>query len=138
MKTNADTLLRGYNGKPLTQVTENEYTCISCGYHHEGKVDDLALKDVCVNALLATLPEERKQSLSGKQKLQFDALARRLYAGGTVELDAKEVALIEDRLEKLYGVIIYAQAHRMLENEDSLVDAVMGKEPTDGNEGREG
>ena len=86
----------------------------------DGKVQELTLGDVSVNALEGGLAEDA--NVAGSVKFQRDELARKIYKHSNVSLSVEDIALIKERIGKLYGSMIIGSAWRLL-------DPVAGKEP---------
>jgi hypothetical protein len=80
---------------------------------------NLTMKDVCVVALTELHQEDQK--MTGVQKLELDALAHKINNSkdGIVEVEAKDITLILDRLNKsTYGsVAVYGQVHKLLNSD---------------------
>lgn len=79
----------------------------------DGKpVEDLTLRVVALNALMAMLPDE--QRLPGDKKVERFALAMRVNAGGEVDVSAEDAALMKDLIGKVYGALVVGRAYEML------------------------
>ena len=71
------------------------------------------LKDVAVEALLATFQDE--QGLSGNDKLERYKLAVRVNETLVQTLTAEEISLIKKLIGKAYSPLVVGQAYLMLE-----------------------
>jgi hypothetical protein len=77
----------------------------------EGKI--LELKDACITCLMQMLPSDQED---GTGKAAFDRLelARRINAGGEIEITAAEALLIQGRAPKAYGTLVSGQIYELL------------------------
>ena len=73
----------------------------------------LTLKNVAVNALMATFEDEK--NLSGDEKLTRYVLACKVRGGGECDLPVSDVATIKTLIGKAYGTLIVGQAWELLE-----------------------
>lgn len=79
----------------------------------DGKpVEDLTLRVVALNALMAMLPDE--QNLPGDQKVARFALAMRVNAGGEVDVSPEDIALMKTLIGKTYGALAVGRAYEIL------------------------
>lgn len=90
-------VLNGLDGKPLQSEQKEKLT----------------LSDVAVNALLATLDEDRQ--LAGTEKVKRYELARKIYGQKEVSLTPEELVMIRERIGKAYGPVVVGVAWRFLE-----------------------
>jgi len=78
--------------------------------------DDLRLGNVVCNALMATLQNDKAK---GTEKLKRFNLASKIQgeddAFNSVELTAKQMTMIEDMCEQMYGTLVYARVYEALE-----------------------
>jgi len=79
----------------------------------DAKTPNLTLGAVAVNALEATLEEDRGQS--GAEKFKADELARKVYKAKAAVLTVEEIALIKTRIGKAYGPLVVGSAWRLLD-----------------------
>lgn len=79
----------------------------------DGKPVDMRLSTICINALLATYPDE--QSLPGTEKLRRYGLARAIQENQKIDLSAEDVALVKKLVEKQYGPLVVGQAWGLLD-----------------------
>jgi len=100
---NLDQVLTEFDGTtPLVDETQKG----------EGPVP-VVLNKVCFRALVSTYADER--NVTGEDKYKRGKLAERVYNGGVVDLEAKEIELIKELVGKAYSPIIVGQAWDMLE-----------------------
>lgn len=100
MKIDMSQQLRGLDGKPVS---------IKDG----GENVPMKLSNVCVNALLTPLEEDKKQS--GEDKFKNYQLSQKIYEKGEVELEAQDIAKVKERVGKCFGPLVSGQAWDMLE-----------------------
>lgn len=100
MKINVDVLLTTIGGEPMKDADES------------GKAVDATVKLALVNALLA--PQQKTET--GTDKIKKYELAKRIYAGGDVELSIDEVALCKKVVEDVFPApLIVGQVVEILE-----------------------
>ena len=78
----------------------------------DGPERDLTLKDASLLALCTALQED--VGMDGKTSFERLELARRINKGGAIEIDPAEVTLIQNRLPKVYPILIAGVAYEML------------------------
>ena len=78
----------------------------------DGPERELTLKDAALQALCSPLDEDR--GMDGKVSFERLELARRINKGGEVELNPVEAAMIQNRLPKVYPILIAGAAYEML------------------------
>ena len=78
----------------------------------ETKDVTIILKAICTTALLAL---QEKENLSGEEKVKRYELAKRIFAGGEINLKTEQIVLLKDLIGKSFTPIIVGQAFRMLE-----------------------
>ena len=106
----------------VTSILHNVYGDPLKGQRDKPKVkdkplekEDLTLKDIMVNALLAEFPDEQK-TLSGADKLKRYRLAMDIMdAKIEIDLCAEDMVLIKDMIAKAYNSLVSGQAWEMLE-----------------------
>lgn len=76
--------------------------------------EEVTLRSVCVNALLS---EFQNENSTGEDKVKRYELAKRIYENDELELEAKQIALLQERVGKNYLPLIVGQATKMLEGE---------------------
>ena len=101
MKVNATQTLSAIDGNPLQD-------------HDNDK--PIQLRTVCVNALLATLEEDRSQT--GEGKLAAWTLAKRLQDEDEPDLKAEELALLKERVGKCFSPAVVGPAFQVLDGTD--------------------
>jgi len=84
----------------------------------DGKESDVILKDVSINALLADIREQGVKPETGREKLKKFKLARKIDAGGEIELTAEEISLIKEKIGKGYSTLVVGRAYELLEQVD--------------------
>tara|TARA_R100000808_G_scaffold579_1_gene2952 strand:+ start:65 stop:430 length:366 start_codon:yes stop_codon:yes gene_type:complete len=83
----------------------------------DGIIETLRVGDVCVNSLMAMLPDD---NADGTQKLKRFNLARKIKGKidedyQSIQLNSKQKTLILDMAGKVYGTMIYGRLHEALE-----------------------
>lgn len=73
---------------------------------------DLALKDVCIEALMAVVPSDERTS--GETKYKRFQLAEKIVGGGEVELTPDEAVILKDRIGVCYGPAVVGPAYKLL------------------------
>lgn len=75
---------------------------------------DLTLKDACVLALESSTDDDRQAT--GADKFKRDELARKIYHDAkNAILTVDELALIKDRVGKIYGAAVVGAVWRLLD-----------------------
>jgi hypothetical protein len=85
---------------------------------------DATLASVCVQALMASTPEDA--SMSAEEKVQAYVIASRIIKGGVVDVSVEEASLLKKRVAKLYGPMVVGQCLPALDMDAShlaLVDS---------------
>lgn len=100
MKLDMTQGLTGFDGTPL----EDEGTLI-------------VLRTVCINALLATLEDDRNRS--GEDKLTAWVLAKRLYDEDTPDLKVEEVASLKQRVGECFSPSVVGPALGLLDGAEA-------------------
>ena len=85
--------------------------------NEDGLIETLRLGDVCINALMATLPDD---NADGIQKLRRFALAKKIKGKvdedyQLIHINSKSKTLILDMAAKVYSSLIYGRMHEALE-----------------------
>lgn len=80
---------------------------------NEADKEGLILKDVCIFALCAMIPEADR-SVDGVTAFKRLELARRINKGGEQEIEPEEAALLRERAAKLLTIQISGVAYEML------------------------
>ena len=93
--------------------------------NEDGLIETLRLGDVCVNALMATLPDD---NADGIQKLKRFNLARKIKGRAdedfqSVQINSKQKTLVLDMAAKVYSSLIYGRLHEALEGTTETEEA---------------
>ena len=83
--------------------------------NEDGLIETLRLGDVCINALMATLPDD---NADGIQKLRRFGLAKKIKGKvdyQLIHINSKSKTLILDMAAKVYSSLIYGRMHEALE-----------------------
>lgn len=113
MKIDVTQGIKNWDGSPFKIATQ---ACPVCRRPQESEA--LTLRKVCLEALGATLPEDRDVSAEIKFA-RFD-VGMRIQREDTVELTVIEIANLQERINKFYfSSLVVPQAHRMLEAGES-------------------
>jgi len=98
MKINFDSSIKNLDGEVIKNTSGG---------------DDIILKDVAVNALLA--PPVDNKPVQGKEKLKNYLLAQKVNAGGEIELKVEEISLIKEKIGVGYATLIVGSAYKILD-----------------------
>lgn len=80
----------------------------------DNKKDDLTMRNVCVNALLANYSDER--DIDGNEKAKRYELAMKIHLEKKeIELEIDDVKLIKDLIGKMHFPLVVGQAYRILD-----------------------
>ncbi len=101
MKFNVDAQVIGYNGKPIPKSADDD-SPVSLGE---------VLSMACVNA------NPQKHS-TGEDKMKIYRILQKTHAGGEVELEVEEVALLKTLVGESYGVPMVGPVYDLLEKQD--------------------
>ena len=117
MNIKISTVLHNVYGDPLKSQRVKPQTPKEVEEKKPKEKEDLTLKDVVVNALLAEFPDEK--DLTGENKLMRYRLAMKIMdAKIEVDLVAEEIVLIKGLVAKAYASIVAGQAWQMLESKN--------------------
>ena len=91
----------------------------------DGLIETLRLGDVCINALMATLPDD---NADGIQKLKRFNLAKKIKGKAgedyqLIHINSKSKTLILDMAAKVYSSMIYGRMHEALEGTTETEEA---------------
>ena len=91
----------------------------------DGIIETLRLGDVCINALMATLPDD---NADGIQKLKRFNLAKKIKGKvgedyQLIHINSKSKTLILDMAAKVYSSLIYGRLHEALEGTTETEEA---------------
>ena len=93
---------------------QGNVVCPKC----EGKREkEITLSLICTRALLT--PTENDRGEKGEMKFKRFLLAKKIYNGKDVELEAKEIVLLENAVGNLFAPLIVGRIHEMLEGIDN-------------------
>ena len=101
MKIDFDAEIKNLNGDVIFKSTDDKIPS--------------TLADVAINALFTTTEKDRK--LSGAKKFDLYVLGTIINAGGVIDLKAKEIVLLKDRIGEINGPLIVGRAYELLEPE---------------------
>lgn len=85
------------------------------GLHLKDVDGDMTLKVACVAALMGQYEGE---NLDGQEKFKRYELAKKIYAGGEVELSVEEIAKIKPLIAKGFGPVVVGPAYDILEGKE--------------------
>ena len=93
--------------------------------NEDGLIETLRLGDVCINALMATLPDD---NADGIQKLKRFNLAKKIKGKvgedyQLIHINSKSKTLILDMAAKVYSSLIYGRLHEALEGTTETEEA---------------
>ena len=93
--------------------------------NEDGLIETLRLGDVCINALMATLPDD---NADGIQKLRRFTLAKKIKGKvgedyQLIHINSKSKTLILDMAAKVYSSLIYGRLHEALEGTTETEEA---------------
>lgn len=109
MKRYFDVNILDLNGKEITETVNADGTMVT---------RPISARSVIVNALLA---RSRGEDLSGEEQLRRYKLAKRINAGGMVEIDAAEATLIKKQVATNYTPMAVGFIDELLETDPSTV-----------------
>lgn len=101
MKIDFTQVLKDFDGKPIKGADE----------------EDITLAFICVDALLATLPDEQK-SPNADDFIRRYEFAKAIRKGEEMDLKAEDIVLLKSRILKTRPVLIYGITSDMLEKKD--------------------
>ena len=78
-----------------------------------GSLIPMTLSSVCVTALVTLSQDD--QNVDAKTKYDWGHLANQIYGKNELELSTEQIVLLKNRIGKLYGPLIVAQAWDLLE-----------------------
>ena len=126
MKINPGIEIENMEGLAIP-ITEVKGVCPKCGellnvqsmrgvQIETGK--NLTLRDICVNSLMETYPDEK--NLSGMEKLRRGKLAEKIFAGTeSTDLTPEEMVLTKKLIGLKYGPLFVMRSYELLEGPDS-------------------
>jgi len=103
--------------EPITVWDEQGEPIGKQEYFNDGNNGHLTLAQVTARAL-TNLPPEKGKEMAGDEKVRRFKLAVKLIDGGTQDISAKDIAMLQECVNAVYpNIAIVAQAHAMLEGE---------------------
>jgi hypothetical protein len=96
--------LTGFDGKPIINGDAKNGSSLTLG-------------EACINALEATLQSDAQTT--GADKFKLDQLARKIYRSTDVVLSIEEIALLKERIGKVYSPVVVGAAWRVLDPSDN-------------------
>lgn len=109
MKRDFSENIRDLNGNTVTEKVQLDGQIIE---------RPISVRSVVVNALLA---RGRNEDLSGEEQIRRYKLAKRINAGGIVEIDAAEATLIKKQVAGNYTPLAVGFIDDLLETDPSTV-----------------
>ena len=77
---------------------------------------DMTLKDVCIASLMSSM--ETDKNMTGDKKVSLFSLAMSLKTNPDYDTTVEEVALIKDRIGKMYTQLVVGRAFELIEGTD--------------------
>jgi len=96
MKLRLEEVIKDMEDKPLKGADDKE----------------MSLKDVCINALMTPLEDDK--DMGGDKKVSLFTLAMSIKQGND-ELTAEEISLIKKRIGKMYTQLVVGRAFALIE-----------------------
>lgn len=97
--------LRDAQGRPFIYQIEPD----------PAKPRPMTLADACVNALETTTQDDSR--LTGEQKFKMDELARQILSKSATPLTVEQIAILKERIGKIYSPAVIGAAWRLLEEQ---------------------
>ncbi len=113
MKINLDVVFKDFENEDVKKQIVKEVDGPDGKKVVETKDVPLTLRIVCTDALMS-MPKN-PDSFTGDQKVERYELAKRIYEGGTIDLEAEQVALLKRLIGENYVPLIVGPAFEMLE-----------------------
>lgn len=104
MRINFDLELKTLDGQPVVEPAPTA--------DDPQAVRPVTARSIAVNALLGEYRDDRSD---GEEKLRRFSLARRINAGGDVEIKAEEVSLVKRLVGLAYPPLAVGQVYELLE-----------------------
>ena len=101
MKVDFAAKLKNLNGDPIKMAG--------------GDSEVATLGDVAISALFTMTENDKK--LTGPQKFDLYVLATIIKAGGEIDIKAKDIVLLKDRIAATNGPLVVGRAYELLEPE---------------------
>ena len=80
--------------------------------------DKATLKMVCFGAVAT--PMQGDEQIPLDKKMRQYGLLQKINAGGEVDLQAEDIALIKERASKLYPILVFGRMADLLEGDKTL------------------
>ncbi len=113
MKIKVKTILKNVYGEPLKSQRKKPQTKAEQKAGKAPGLEDLALKDIIVNALLG---EYEGEKLAGEEKLERYKLAMLIQeAKADIDLSSKDIVLIKELIGKSWSPLVSGQAWELIE-----------------------
>ena len=100
MKIDFTQVLKDFDGTPI-----------------KGPDGDITLGFICIDALLATLPDEQKSPNADDYIRRYE-FAKAIRKDGEMDLKAEDIVLLKSRILKTRPVLVYGITSDMLEKKD--------------------
>lgn len=100
MKINTEKILKTMDGKNLKKEDDQ----------------DVLIKDVILNSLLAHFPDE--QGLTGEEKVKRYALALKVHKNAAPDLSIEDLSMVKKLVGKMYPALIVGQMWEVLEGKE--------------------
>lgn len=97
MKINTEKILKTIDGRNLKKEDDQ----------------DVSIKDVILNSLLANFPDE--QGLAGEEKVKRYSLALKVHQNTDPDLSIDDLSLIKKLVGKMYSALVVGQMWEILE-----------------------
>lgn len=118
MRINFETVINGVDGKPLPEQID-VLQCPNCGFRNgvQKEFGKLTLKTMALTVLQAIFRDE--PDLNATEKARRGLMAIRIYANPkNIDLEIKEIELIQRLIGKFYGPIQIVRANEILEKKE--------------------
>lgn len=115
MKVKLNTILKNVYGEPIKSQRKKPQSKAELKEKKAPELEDLTLKHVIVNALLAEF-EAEANTITGEDKLRRYRLAMTVMDGkAEIELEAAQVVEIKDLIGKGWSPLIAGQSWELIE-----------------------
>jgi hypothetical protein len=88
----------------------------------------LTLESACFQALSGMIEEDKHSS--AEQKLKLYRLSHKVAKGGVVDFTTEELALVKERIGKVYGALVVGASYELLDQD--YVPLVIERDPAPG------
>jgi len=124
VRVNFNEELRDITGKCIEEKKQ-VYICPGCGAKvdldggviTEGTGQNVKLKNICINALMANSPDEK--NLSAEKKFYRAQLAEKIYleGKGAIDIRTEDIVMLKSQISKLYPPLLVYRAFQILDPE---------------------